>query len=252
MTTHYHSSLGQSEMLDRNSSIPLHTQLADALRERIRSRELRPHMQLPSERVLCEKHGISRVTVRKAFSDLMHEGLIYTTVGKGTYVADLQLDEELQPLSSFSQDIERRGMTISSRILEAGIFNADTHVAGQLRIPRGAEVVRLRRLRSADGLPIALQLTLLPHHLCPDLLQYDLSTRSLFDVLRAEYQLQLARADTVIEATLVCPEEAELLELPTPAAVLVSEQTTYLSTDDIIELTRSVFRGDRYKLRTRS
>ena len=237
-------------MLDKSSGIPLHAQLAGMLRKRIRDHELRPHAQLASERTLCERHGVSRITVRKALSDLLHEGLIYTTVGKGTYVADSRLDEELQPLSSFSQDMERRGMTVSSRVLEAGIVNADDDMAARLQIPRGAEVVSLHRLRLANGLSVAVQLTLLPHHLCPALLQYDLSTRSLFDVLRTAYHLQLVRADTVIEATLACPEETRLLNLPTAAAVLVSEQTTYLNTDDIIELTRSVFRGDRYKLHT--
>jgi GntR family transcriptional regulator len=237
-------------MLDRNCGIPLHAQLAHLLRERILDAELRPHAQLTSERALCERYGVSRITVRKALSDLLHEGLIYTTVGKGTFVADSHLDEELQPLSSFSQDIERRGMSVSSRLLDAGVFNADDHIASRLQIPRGAEVVQIDRLRLADDLPIAIQFSLLSHHLCPGLLDYDLTARSLFDVLRTDYGLQLTRADTVIEAALATPEESRLLELATPAAVLVSEQVTRLSTEAIIEITRSVFRGDRYKLHT--
>ena len=237
-------------MLDRESGIPLHVQLADLLRRRIRNHKLPVNTQLPSERDLCEQYCISRITVRKALSELLYEGLIYTTVGKGTYVADARLDQELRPLNSFTQDIERRGMTVSSRLLEALIIKADDHLAARLQVLQGTKLVKLHRLRLADDFPIAIQLTYLPHHLCPDILQYDLSIHSLFNVLRIKYGLQLARADTTIEATLACPEEVRLLQLSVPAAVLISNQTTYLGTGAVIELTRSVFRGDRYKLHT--
>jgi GntR family transcriptional regulator len=240
-------------MVDRNSGTPLHAQLADQLREEIGSGRLPPDTQLPSERELCSHYGISRITVRKALSELAHQGLIYTAVGKGTYVSDARtLDEELQPLSSFTQGIERRGMRVSSAVLDSAILNADDQLAGRLHIPRGAEVVKLDRLRLADDLPIAVQRSLLPHHLCQGLLGYDLSARSLFAVLRTEYGWHLARACTTIEAALAQSDEAQLLDLTLPAAVLISEQTTYVDTGALIELTRSVFRGDRYKFHTRT
>lgn len=236
-------------MLDKTSGTPLHVQLADLLRKQIHGNQLPPNTRLPSERVLCERYGISRITVRQALGELLHEGLIYTSVGKGTYVTDSQLSEELRPLSSFTEGLRRRGMVASSRLLEATLVCADDFLAARLQVPRDAEVVKLHRLRLAGGLPIAIQLAYLPHHLCPGLLQHDLSACSLFDVLRTGYRLRLARADTEIEAALARPEEADLLQLPTPAAVLISVQTTYLDTDAVVELTRSVFRGDRYRLR---
>lgn len=239
-------------MLDRNSAIPLHTQLTDLLRAHIATGVLPPHSRLPSERVLCNQYGVSRITVREALSELMHEGLIHVAVGKGTYVADPTLNEELQPLSSFSDDIRRRGMMPSSRVLEATIVHADDVLADRLRVPRGAETAKLCRLRLADGLPIAIQVAHLPHHLCPGLLQFDLASRSLFDVLRGEFGLVLAQAETVIEAALADEEQAGLLQLQFPAAVLISEQTTYLDTGQVIEHARSIFCADRYKLHTRT
>ena len=237
-------------MLDRDSGIPLHTQLTSLLRDRIATGVLPPNSRLPSERALCDQHGVSRITVRKALSELAHEGLVYATVGKGTFVADTTLDEELQPLSSFSDDIRRRGMMPSSRVLEGSIVHADDVQADLLHVPRGAETVMLRRLRLADGLPVAIQITHLPHHLCPGLLDCDLTSRSLFDVLRAEFGLVLTQAATVIEAALADEEQARLLNLQFPAAVLISEQTTYLDNGQVIEHARSIFRADRYKLHT--
>jgi GntR family transcriptional regulator len=233
---------------DQNNSIPLHHKLRETLRQQIVTCQLPAHERLPSERELCDQYDISRTTVRRALADLLNEGLIYTTIGKGTYVAPPQMKEELQPLSSFSEDITRRGMQPSSRLLRAEIQNANDEQAARLCLPRGAEVVSIYRLRLADGKPIALQLTWLPHHLCPDLLSFDLAQQSLYQILRGEYHFKLAHADTTIMAALGNPEECRLLVLSPPAAVLISQQATYLENDSLIEYTHSVFRSDRYKL----
>ena len=235
-------------MLDRNSAIPLHTQLTALLRSRIQDQKLKPNTQLPSERELCDEHGVSRITVRKALDELLHEGLVYTAVGKGTYVADRALNQDLQPLNSFTDDLTRRGLQVSSRVLEARIVAAGYDTAEQLKVPPGAEVVRLYRLRLADSVLIALQLSHLPHHLCPGLAKHDFTTRSLFEILRTEYGHQLVHADTTISAALPRADETRLLQLSPQSAVLISEQTTYLEDGSVIEFTRSVFRGDRYKL----
>lgn len=239
-------------MLIKESHIPLHMQMADVIREQIRRGELLPNERLPSERELCEHYNISRITVRQALSTLNQEGLILSTAGKGNFVAQTGFTEELQPLSSFTQDLARRGMSASSITLAQSIIPADDGLSTKLTIPRGAEVVRLHRLRLADGLPIAIQLTYLPHHLCPNLLKFDFSARSLYDVLRHEFGLVLTRSDTEIMAALVQPDEASLLKLSRPAAVLVSEQTTSLENGVVIEVTRSTFNADRYKLHTHS
>ena len=248
MTTYDHAA---ASSLDKDSAVPLHVQLREDLRRQIVSDQWSAHTQLPSERELCERYGVSRITVRQALGDLLRAGLIYTSVGKGTYVAVPRFQEEIQPLSSFTQDMRRRGLSPSSRVLEAGLVAADEDVATLLRMPRGAEVVRLYRLRRADGVPIAVQLTWLPHSLCPGLLRFDLAERSLFEVLRQEYGHHLTRAETRIQAALARAEESLLLQVPTPAAVLISEQTTFLDNDAVVEWTHSVFRGDRYQLHTR-
>jgi GntR family transcriptional regulator len=239
-------------MLSKDSSVPLHIQMADTLRGQIRQGELQPNDRLPSEREFCERYNISRITVRKALSTLVSEGLVRSTVGKGNFVAEAAFNEELLPLSSFTQDLARRGMKAASTTLTQTIISADDNLAQRLGVPRGAEVVRLHRLRLADDLPIAIQLTHLPHHLCPDLLRFSFADRSLYEILQSEYRLNLVRSDTEIMAALAQPKEAELLNLKRQAAVLISEQTSYLDSCAVIEITRSVFNAERYKLHTHS
>jgi GntR family transcriptional regulator len=235
-------------MLNKAIGMPLHAQLTAVLREQINTGKLSIHTKLPSERELCAEYGISRITVRKALAKLIHEGLVYSSVGKGIYIAEPKLEKELQPLISITEDARRRGVSVSSQVLEAAIIYADNSLAIRLQVSQGVEVVKLHRLRLMGNIPAAIQCAYLPHHLCPNLLRYDFSSRSLLDVLRTEYKLKLTRAKSDIEAALAQDEEASLLELPTPAAVLVAEQTTYLENEAVIEFVRSAFPGGgRYR-----
>jgi GntR family transcriptional regulator len=238
-------------MFDKVIGTPMHQQLKELIQEQVISGALPPHTQLPSERELCEKYGISRTTVRRAMAELLNEGLIYTTVGKGTFVSRPPIKEEIQPLSGFTEDMARRGIKASSRILATSIENANDDQAKWLSIPRGAEVVAIRRLRLADGFPLAIQYNWLPHHLCEGLLAFDLAERSLYSILRDDFHLKLDCADTSICAALATPQECRLLSLSPPAALLVSEQTTYLTNGMVIEYVRTYFRGDQYTLFTR-
>ena len=237
-------------MLHKDTGIPLHVQLADVLRQQITMGELIPNQQISSERVLCEKYGVSRITVRHAFVLLNQEGLITTVQGKGTYVTPQRLEEQLQSLSGFSEDMRSRGYQVSSTVLEAAIIDADDKTAMMLHTTRGTKVVLLYRLRIADGFPIALQRSYLPHKYCPEILKYDLSSRSLYDILASEYKLILLRANMSIKAELAREDDLKLLQMEQPASVLVVDQTTFLNDNEIIEHTISKYRGDRFTLLT--
>ena len=237
-------------MLQKDTGVPLHVQLADVLRQQILSGELGANQQIPSERALCETYGVSRITVRHSVGILNQEGLIATVQGKGTYVTPRRLEERLHSLSGFTDDMRSRGYQVSSNIIEYSVVEANDETAMLLQLPRGSEVVILYRLRMADGFPIALQRSYLPHQRCMGILRYDLSVRSLYDVLASEYQLKLANANMTIKAELADKEALELLQLESPASVLIVDQTTYLDDGDIIELTNSIYRGDRFTLLT--
>lgn len=237
-------------MIDRNAASPLRAQIVAELRARIEGKTLKPGARLPSERELCEAFAVSRITVRNALAELTAAGLIQAVPGVGSFVAITPMKDEVRPLSSFTEDMAQRGLTASARILEGRVVPADRSQAALMGLSVGDELILLRRLRlvSPDDLPVAVQVSLLPFRRCPDLLDYDLEKRSLFEILRGEYGLRLTKGETTIAASLATPEEARLLGLPMPAAFLVTDQLTYIENDEVIEFAHSVFRSDLYRL----
>jgi GntR family transcriptional regulator len=231
-----------------NAKLPLYAQLKEQIIAVIARGDVAPGDQIPSQRSLCERYGMSHMTVRRAISELLNEGVLYAIPGKGLYVTERKQDTE-PLLIGFSEDMARRGMIASSQVLAAEIVGASTVLASALGVAVGTPLVHLRRLRLADGAPMALQSSYLPHALCPGLLEQDLGSGSLFGLLRGHYRLRLADGTTVVEAALADAEQAKLLGLPLPAPLLIVEQLTYLDSGQAIEFVRSAYRADRYRLR---
>jgi GntR family transcriptional regulator len=236
--------------LKRNHPLPLYIQLYETLRADIQTQRLKPQQQLPSERDLCARFHVSRMTVRQALIDLARSGFIYSRVGKGTFVSEPKIDQQLKTLTGFSQEMVNRGALPASRVLEAKLQSAEDDVAKVLRVPLGSEIVFLTRVRLSDALPLAIESVHLPHSLCPNLLRHNFSVESLYDVLEREYGYRLTHADQTIEATLAGPRELTLLQLVPPAPVLTMERLTFTDQDILIEYAQSVYRGDRYKFRS--
>ncbi len=231
-------------------AVPLHVQLRDALVEQITSGALPAGSRIPSERELCRSYNVSRATTRRTLSQLTHEGWVYTVAGKGTYVAPNRLEQELQPITGFTDDLSRRGISVTSWVVAAASVKATDEVARHLGLVPKAPLFRLERVRIASGTPLVVQVAYLPEHLCPDLLRFDFATCSLYEVLRAEYGLRLRRGETVIKAGLATSSERRLLNGEDPLPVLRTFQTTFLDDGQAIEYCQSVFRGDLYELRT--
>ncbi len=231
-----------------NLALPLYAQLKETLITAIACGDLSPGDQIPSQRELCAQHEMSHMTVRRAISELINEGVIYSIPGKGIYVAEKKQIAEAGPLFGFTEDMALRGMEASSKVLAAEIVNASTIVAQALSVPAGTPLVYLRRLRLANGEPMALQTNYLLHALCPGLLEHDLEHSSLYAVLRNAYDLCLASGMVAVEAAHADEEQAELLELTLSAALLITEQTTFLDTGQSFEFVRSAYRGDRHRM----
>ncbi len=235
--------------LDPQSPIPLYVQLKNALLNLIRSGILKPHERLPSERELGEEHGISRMTARQAFQALIREGLLYTRVGKGTYVGEVRLEQD-RSLTGFSQEMGQRGLKPSSIVLEASVIPASAKVAVALSIAQNGGVIRISRLRLANSRVVALEVVHIPQAVCPLLLDHDFSKESLYAALREDYGIHLVTAEQTMESALANNHELNILQLKSPAAVLRMKRITKTEQGTIVEYTESVYRGDRYQLTT--
>ena len=244
VTRHDHLRYGVRAMLVE----PLHVKLKQALIAGITTGTYPAGDRIPSERELCEQYRVSRTTTRRTLSELVHEGWLYTVAGKGTYVAERPLDQELRPFTGFADDLAQRGIEVASRVLAATDLKATPDIAAHLGVLPLAPVVLLHRVRLAGSTPIAIQRAYLPEHLCPGLLRFDFTVRSLYDVLRSEYHLQLHRGHTVIRAGLATREERDLLVMDDLAPMLRSFQTTFMEDGQCIEYCESAFHGELYEL----
>lgn len=235
-------------MLARDSATVLYRQIMDRVRHDINAGTLLPHGQLPSERDFVRELGVSRITVRQALRELVQQGYLYTVPGKGFFVSDRHGIHDLMALQSFTALMSARGVTPSSRVLEARLVPAPAALARQLQVAPGTELVSLVRLRLGDDLPMSVQQSWLPHLRCPGLLERDLTTMSLYTELRECYDVMLSRAQTTISARLATAQECTWLEMRHPSAVLIIDQVTYDADGRPVELLFSQHHPDRYPL----
>lgn len=235
------------ETLSKNAPVPLYQQVKSALETEIREEKYTVEERLPSERELCERFGVSRMTARQAIKELEREGLVFSRVGKGTFVSAPKIEQQLSNLTGFSSDIRARGARPSSMVLSAEIIAADAQLSSVLKIMQGSEVVKLSRLRFSNELPLCIETAHIPHYLCPNILQNDFAHESLYHVFERDYGQRLVRAEQIMEARLANTRELDLLKMTAPAPVLRIERFTYNQQDILLEFVTSAYRGDLYK-----
>lgn len=236
--------------LQRESPTPLYLQLKTTLINEINAGQYQPGQRLLSERELGERYSISRMTVRQALSELIRENWIYSRVGKGTFVCDPKIHQELRTLTGFSQDVTRRGGKPSSKVLTARIEPAALNLSTILHLQPDAEVVILSRLRFSDNIPISIETAHIPHQLCPGILKHDFSRQSLYAVFQQEYNIQLVHSEQSMEASLANDQELAMLCLVPPAPVMHIERITRDEREVVVEYIVSTYRGDRYRFFT--
>ncbi len=235
--------------LDHDGPTPIFAQIRARLEGAIAEGELSPRQRIPSERHLSEGYGVSRMTVRQALDAMIRHGLLYSMPGKGTFVADRKIiDQPLDRLTGFTQDILARRMRPSSRMIEAWIAQAPLEVARLFGLAPTIEIIQLTRLRLANEEPVAIETAHIPSAYAPGLLDRDLAGGSLYAILNHDFGLVLASAQQTIQAAEPTDEERDLLGLDGPRPVLRISRLTSDPTGRVIEYVRSVYRGDRYHL----
>ena len=204
---------------------------------------------LPSERRLATDLGVSRPTLRAVIDELVREGLLLRRHGSGTYVAEPKIALPLT-MTSFSEDMARRGMRPGSRVVSFELQAAGAKLGQRLQISPVDEVWVITRLRLADDDSMAIEWLHAPRRLLGDLRREELSDHSYYELLRERRGITIASGVQTIEPTVTSPEEAELLGVPVHSPAFLFERTTTSDGGEVVEFVRSVYRGDRYRLVT--
>src|SRR6266581_256604 len=221
----------------------------DATRQRvlelIEAREIGD--SIPSERRLSTDFGVSRLTIRAALDDLVREGLLVRRHGSGTFVGEPKIAQQLT-LTSFSDDMRRRGMVPGSRMIELRTVHAGASLGRALHVSPDARVVCIRRVRLADDETMAIETLHVPAALVPGLTRTELENASFYELLAQRYGVVVASGIQTIEPTVTNEEESELLGVPLHSPAFLFERTSRTASGETVEFVRSLYRGDRYRL----
>jgi GntR family transcriptional regulator len=237
--------------LDRVSGTPLYLQIRNIIHQEILSGNYVAGQQIPSEDDLAMVFNVSRMTVRHGLTELLSDGILYKQHGVGTFVSQTHVEANYTKLTSFTSDAIDQGKIPGSKLLGIDRLKAQSTILKSLDLPKDALVVCLRRLRLADGQPVAIQQSYVPASLCPSNLDsYDWTKQSLFELLEMNGHSPMSAIET-ISAVTASREDSDLLGLEKGAPLIYIERVTFDSKAMPMEFVTMLNRPDRYKCTVR-
>lgn len=237
-----------SRTIDPFTAVPKYFQLASILRQKIDEGEWAPRSAIPSERQLEGLYHISRTTIREAIDQLVQQGYLYREHGRGTFVSPQKLQKGWMELTSFSEDLLKRGMQPGQIILTLETLVPSPKVLQRLELAPGSLVTRIERVRLGNDIPIGLQTSYLALPDGQSIAREELErSGSLYRILSERFHLYPTEADETLEVTVASPEEARLLGVGIGAPLLLSERVTFSQERRPIEFVKILYRGDKYR-----
>ena len=233
-------------MLSKDASLPLYVQLKTTIERNINDGAWKAGTSIPSERALCQRYGISRITVRQALTELVTDGRLERVQGKGTFVASRRIAQQLSALTGFTQDMGARALRPGGRVLEFVSADAPPIACRAFGLPDGAQVIVLKRLRTSDGEPLAVETAYLDADACAGVLGVSMNNASLYTTLALHCGISPTRAMQQMQACACPPAEARWLGIRRGAPVLRIVRTTHDQHDRPFEVVESIYRGDKY------
>jgi GntR family transcriptional regulator len=230
---------------------PLYSHVEAVLAREINDGGLKVGDQLPTEDNLITRFEVSRITVRRAIQNLVSRGLVEIRRGKGTFVAAPKITQELTELSGFVEDMHALGRKPTARVIGKEIVSADATVAGQLALTKGERVVRIRRVRLADGIPLSFDETYLPLELGKKVMSNNLKSEPIFFLLERKYDVPLIEAEYKLEAAVAGAEVAAALRLKPGSPIFCIERTSYSTGGRPVDYEKLYYRGDLVRFVTR-
>jgi len=235
-------------MIDKKGRIPLYYQLMDIIIAMIEEGNLKEDDKLPSERELCEIYDISRSTVRQAVQKLEEEGYIYRIHGKGTFVSPERFKQDLLRFYSFTEEMKKIGKVPSSKVLDFKIIECNEKLARKMNLNIKDKIYEFTRLRLADNQPMMLEISYVPYNRFPGLTKEELEKHAMYDIFTTEHNVTFTHAEEILKSVIVRQDEADLLEYSSDLPGMMIERLTH-EHNNVIEYTKSIARGDRFKYR---
>ncbi len=230
---------------------PLYVQVETALASDIGAATLPPGSQLPSEDSLTARFGVSRTTVRKAVENLVARGLVEIRRGRGTFVTEPKVVQDMTELSGFVEDMVALGRNPTARLLDKRPVLASKTVAQQLGVLPGTQVFRIERVRLADGVAMSFDETYLPLEIGEKVATHDLEIEPIFSLLEDKYDLPLVEAQYQMEAVTADEKVALALAVEVGSPIFRIERTSYCEGQRPVDYERLYYRGDLIKFVTR-
>ncbi len=229
--------------------ITKHRQITETLTRQMNQGALKPYDRLPSEKELCEQWQASRSTVRKALDQLTDRGRIFRVPGKGSFVSFPKISHLTSQILGFSEKMRAQGLDVKTRLILREIIEPCEEIASALKLTRADRVMRIQRLRIVRDEPMVLQTSYMPLNLCECLMQEDLESTSLNQLIQERCRIRLSRSEVWVESPIISRKEQQLLGDPRVPLFLAVVGLTFNQHDEPIRFSRGVFRGDRVRLK---
>jgi len=229
----------------------LYSRVETVLASEITDGALRVGDQLPTEDSLIARFEVSRITVRRAIQNLVSRGLVEIRRGRGTFVAAPKISQELTELTGFVEDMRALGRKPTARVISKEIVTADTTVARQLALTKGERVVRIRRVRLADDVPISFDETYLPLAIGKKIMKNNLKVQPIFSLLESKYSVPLIEAEYKLEAVAAPSDVAVALGVQQGGPMFRIERTSYSIGSKPVDYEKLYYRGDVVRFVTR-
>lgn len=239
----------KTDVLQRDSAVPLYAQLEEILRAKIAGGEWQTNQRIPSENELNKIYGVSRMTARGVLTVLVNDGLLFRVSGKGTFIAPVKISTISPAYQGVREQLEAMGYPTSTRLVSIGREAPSAKVRKRLRMEEGQDVYAIHRVRSVQGEPISVHHSYVPAHLAPDLDKHDTVNEQLCVVLEMNFSLAMKHVEENLEAVSVTTDESRLLQMRRGQPVLLLEDLISDAEGTPFEYSSIVFRGDKISLR---
>lgn len=236
------------KIVNKDSVVPIHTQLSSIIREMIESGELKEGDSIIPERELCNIQNVSRMTVNKAISNLVSDGILYRVQGKGTFVSKQKKKYQFSNVKGFTDVMKEKGIKIKTDILSFEMEIPSELIKVKLGInDDSTNVYKIVRLRYTDGEPFAIEVVYLSETMCKGFTKGMIDNNSLYKILKETYNHKITKATQSIEPIILCEDERKLLEAEEGSLALKIQRNSYDIQGEPIEYTISVFRSDKFQ-----